>query len=120
MAYIGLFVVFLSTICSSAAFVKHITDTAPHGICIEYQTDFDWKFFTFLCNLGQYPATLVIAISYSVWFTQGMLCHGLIEKKSGFLTPWLFASFIAIIGLAVNFGYVSCFIDVSLIFITQI
>ena len=77
----------------------------------------DWLCY-FIYDLCQYPAALVIGISYSIVIIQVKLCLGLMERKSGFLTPWLFASFIAIIGLAVNFGYVSCFIDLSLIFIT--
>ena len=48
-----------------------------------------------------------IGIGFSVAFIQGLLCYGLIKKRSGFLTPWLFVSYIVIVGVAVNFGYVS-------------
>ena len=65
-----------------------------------------YLFFTFLC---QYPATLVMGSLFSMVIIQGLLLIGVIEKKSGFLEPWLFVSFIAIIGLALNFGYVSWF-----------
>ena len=109
MALIGLWVAMIVGFGSPILYLRKMTDTLTP--CNE-----DWFCIYDLC---QYPA-LVFGISYSIVITQGMLCHGLIEKKSGFLTPWLFASFIAIIGLAVNFGYVSCFIELSLIFITQI
>ena len=66
----------------------------------------DYGFCTFLC---QYPATLVMGSLFSMVIIQGLLLIGIIEKKSGFLEPWLFVSFIAIIGLALNFGYVSWF-----------
>ena len=94
--------------CSTSLYLRKITDTEKP--CIEdFQTD--WWFCYFLYDLCQYPATLVLGILYSMVIIHVKLCLGLIEKKSGFLTPWLFVSFIAIIGIAVNFGYVSWFTD---------
>ena len=60
---------------------------------------------------------MVMGSLYSIVIIQGLLLVGVIDKKSGFLEPWLFVSFIAIIGLAVNFGYVSWFTGLPFIFI---
>ena len=107
MAFIGLLVVGILGYWSTCIFLK-----MEH-----YQTYLNYWFCTFLFDLC--PATLVIGILYSMVIIQGLLLNGVIEKKSGFLTPWLFVSFIAIIGLAVNFGYVSWFTDLLFIFITN-
>ena len=55
--------------------------------------------------------TMEIGIWFLTAIIQGVLLYGLIKEISGILTSWLFVSFILIIGLAVNFGYVSWFFD---------
>ena len=62
--------------------------------------------FNFETDMENFSAS-GLGIAFSVAFIQGLLCYGLIKKRPGFLTPWLFVSYIVIIGLAVNFGYVS-------------
>ena len=128
MAFIGLLVTFILGFLINVSgltctYLKKITDTAPNPSCIgQYQTVcwFGARWFcTFLYDLCQYPAALVIGIMYSMVIIQGLLLNGVIKKKSGFLIPWLFVSFIAIIGLSVNFGYVSWFTDLLFIFITN-
>ena len=77
--------------------------------CLEYYP-------TNICNSVSNPCqqyltrreigTVVLKIIATV-IIQGLLCYGLIKRRSGFLTPWLLVSFILIIGGAYNFGYVS-------------
>ena len=55
--------------------------------------------------------TMEIGIWFLTAIIQGVLLYGLIKEISVILTSWLFVSFILIIGLAVNFGYVSWFCD---------
>ena len=107
MALIGLWVAMIVGFGSTILYLRKMTDTLTP--CNE-----DWfcyfNLYIYVYDLCQYPAALVLVILYSMMIIQGLLLSGVIdEKKSGFLTPWLFVSFIAIIGLAVNFGYVSWF-----------
>ena len=98
MAFVGLFLVlyglrlqvWIWKVCTS---------------CLEYYP-------TDICNsvsdkCQQYLARREIWISVPMVIIQGLLCYGLIKRRSGFLTPWLLVSFIVIIGGAYNFGYVS-------------
>ena len=101
MAFVGLFLVLLGIryqvwiwkVCTS---------------CLEYYP-------TDICNSVSDPcqqytahfATREMGKSVPMVIIQGLLCYGLIKRRSGFLTPWLLVSFIVIIGGAYNFGYVS-------------
>ena len=114
MAFIGAWMAFSVGLYSTSVYLEKITDTLKP--CNE-----DWFFYWFcyfIYDLFQYPAALVLVILYSMMIIQGLLLSGVIdEKKSGFLNPWLFVSFIAIIGLSVNFGYVSWFTGLPYIYI---
>ena len=62
----------------------------------------NWGIFTPYLDL-EYFGGLVLPMV----ITRGLLCYGLATRRSGFLTPWLLGSFIVIIRVAYNFGYVS-------------
>ena len=114
MAFIGAWMAFSVGLYSTSVYLEKITDTLKP--CNE-DLFFYWLCY-FIYDLCQYPAALVLVILYSMMIIQGLLLSGVIdEKKCGFLTPWLFVSFIAIIGLAVNFGYVSLFTGLPYIYI---
>ena len=62
--------------------------------------------FAFICEKENF-AIMEIGSLFIMAIIQGLLCYGIVKRRSGFLTCWLFVSFIGIIALAVNFGYVS-------------
>ena len=52
-----------------------------------------------------------IGIAAFTTIIQGALLYGFVKEISAVFTSWLFVSFIAIVGLAINFAYVSWFFD---------
>ena len=71
----------------------------------------NYKFFISFCVLGygQFTTFLTTMIAIFYMFLNGLLCYGLIKKKTNSIYVWQFCNILSIIALVFTLGFVSYF-----------